>query len=140
MSEATSTGSIVTGAIKEKSAEALVLKLLDGDYQLHLVIKPEAAAKLPEVGKRVSGQVYARARRVDVVTTGGRFIEPVMGRPRRVQGRVIGIDIAANTLTVRAACPMVCLLTANQKADSFAEGMMVSFDVERGATFEPESH
>jgi hypothetical protein len=73
---------------------------------------------------------------VDVITAGGRFIEPVFGRPRRVQGRIIGGDVRGNTLTVLAAVPVTVKLMSNQKAGSFAVGQQVSFDVEPGATFE----
>ena len=37
----------------------------------------------------------AEAKRIDVVTTGGRYVEPVYGRPRRVQGTVIAIEDGA---------------------------------------------
>src|SRR5690606_12854034 len=89
------------------------------------------------VGRRVAGRIYARAKRVDIVRVGGRYIEPVYGRPRRLQGRVVAIDAEANAIAVHCACPIICTLTApGQSAEQFTLGQLVSFDVERGARFE----
>jgi len=84
----------------------------------------------------VTGTIFCRAKRVDVVPSGGRFIEPVYGRPRRLQGRISEINPKANTITVDAGCPFVCEVTVGQKAPSFQVDQLVSFDVERGARFE----
>jgi len=65
-------------------------------------------------------------------------LEPVYGRPRRIQGRVVDRDPAANNLTVRAAVPLVCELVAGQRAADFPIGTLVSFDVEPGAWYELE--
>ena len=133
MAQATQTGSTVTGTLSEVRDELIVLVLPGSDYRLHL-----AAANPPgTAGKRISGRIFARAKRVDVIRSGGRYIEPLFGRPRRVQGRIIETDPAANTITVQAACAVTCELTMNQTASQFKPGQMVSFDVERGARFEP---
>jgi hypothetical protein len=104
-------------------------------YELHLVpTVPLSTA----VGKRVVGTIHVQARRIDMVETGGRFIEPVYGRPRRVQGIVVQVDAAAGTLTVDAAVPMVCKTDGRQKPSDFEVGQFVSMDVQDGATFTPE--
>jgi hypothetical protein len=93
-----------------------------------------------KVGGRVAGRIEANARRVDVAAghRGGAYIEPVFGRPRRLQGRILAADSAANTITVHCACPFVCRLTdPRQLAEDFQVGAMVMFDVERGARFQP---
>ena len=110
-----------------------VLSLPDTDYRLHLVMDPAPAV----TQGRIRGSIHAQARRVDVVNTGGIFIEPVIGRPRRLQGRIIDRDAAANTITVKAVAPFICKLDSLQKAEQFPVGALVSFDVERGARFEP---
>ena len=133
MSEAVTAGPIATGRLAENSPEKLVLAIPGSDYRLHLV---PAGAIDAQVNDRISGLIRAKARRVDVISAGGRFIEPVFGRPRRVQGRIIGGDVRANTLTVLASVPVTVSLMPNQKAAQFAVGQMVSFDVEPGATFE----
>ncbi|MEZ6193902.1 MAG: hypothetical protein R3C45_21875 [Phycisphaerales bacterium] len=133
MSEAATAGPIATGVLAEKSPEKLVLAVPGTDYRLHLIPQGGIDAGPNE---RVSGIIRAHARRVDVISAGGRFIEPVFGRPRRVQGRIIGGDPKANTLTVLASVPVTVTLLPNQQAGKFAIGQQVSFDVEPGATFE----
>jgi len=65
-------------------------------------------------------------------------VEPVAGRPRRVQGMVVGID--GDRVVVDAGMPIHCRPTdARQKAADFQPGDFVSFDVHRGATFESRS-
>ncbi|HEX7010784.1 MAG TPA: hypothetical protein VF184_12445 [Phycisphaeraceae bacterium] len=125
----------VTGRLADKSDDRIVLSLPGTDYRLHLVPRGSLEA---QVGQRVTGVIRVKAKRVDVVPSGGRYIEPVFGRPRRVQGRVIGGDVQTNTLHVHAAAPVIAQLMPSQKAANFAVGQLVSFDVERGATFELE--
>jgi hypothetical protein len=84
--------------------------------------------------------IRARCRRIDVVGTGGRYVEPVYGRPRRVQGTVISTDASRNTVVVDAAIPIHCTPTdPRQKATDFQTGQLVSFDVLEGATFAPSA-
>ncbi len=104
-------------------------------YEMHLlpVVSPQT-----EVGKRILGIVRAKARRIDNVQSGGKFVEPVSGRPRRVQGRVIAI--AGDSIVVDAGVPIHIFPTdPRQKASDFQAGMFVGFDVLDGATFE-EKH
>lgn len=116
-------------------AARVVLTFPNTNYRVHLL---PTAAITTEVGKRAIGTIHAKARRADVVTTGGRFVEPVFGRPRRVQGTVLSRDTSKNVLLVHAGFPIHCALTApNQKAADFADGDFVSFDVMDGATFTP---
>jgi hypothetical protein len=102
-------------------------------YDLHLV--PAGTVEC-EAGKRILGTIRVEARRVDNVKTGGRYIEPVMGRPRRVQGTVVAVDAASNTVVVDAGVPVHLALTApGQRADKFVPGTLVGCDVMDGATF-----
>jgi hypothetical protein len=133
MSEAVTAGPIATGVLAEKSPEKLVLAVPGTDYRLQLVPAGQIETGLNE---RISGTIRANARRVDVISAGGRYIEPIFGRPRRVQGRIIGGDPKANTLVVLACVPVTVNLMDHQQAGQFAVGQMVSFDVEPGASFE----
>lgn len=104
-------------------------------YQMHL--RPTAAIRA-EIGKRILGVIRVTARRVDVVDTGGKYVEPVYGRPRRVQGRVLSIDNSARTIVVDASAPIhLALNDARQQASDFTQGDLVSCDVLDGATFTP---
>lgn len=114
----------------------IVISFPNTSYQMHLV--PVGAISTP-VGKRIIGTIRAVARRVDVVETGGKYVEPVYGRPRRVQGRVIGGDDHSRTLIVDAGMPIHCTMTDTRQIPSMIpKGAMVSFDVLDGATFSAE--
>lgn len=126
--------SLTRGELLESSEGFIVLGLPGTDYRLHLVVDQPIAT---EPGKRIDGRIRARARRVDVATSGGRYVEPVFGRPRRVQGRIAAVDPQANSITVHCGCPFICELTANQRASDFPLGAIATFDVERGASFQP---
>lgn len=103
------------------------------NYDLHLV--PSGPVTTP-VGKRLIGRIGAKALRMDVVQTGGRFVEPVYGRPRRVQGTVIAVD--GDAVVVDAGVPIHCEPThPRQKAADFKAGDLVAFDVMEGASFKP---
>lgn len=127
--------SVARGILLDQQQDGIVLGLPGTDYRLHLRVQQPLQVDLHH---RISGVIRTRARRVDLVGTGGRYIEPVEGRPRRLQGTITAVDPAANTITVRCSgCPFVCLLMAGQKAAGFSTGALVGFDVERGAMFDP---
>jgi hypothetical protein len=126
---------LAQGKLLGQSPGMLVLGLPGTDYQLHLAVKQEVK---PGIGGQVQGRILARAKRVDKVRAGGRYVEPVYGRPRRVQGTVMDRNPQRNSLTVHCGCAIECFLTdSRQQAAQFALGDLVSFDVERGAAFEP---
>ncbi len=117
----------------------VVLSFPNTSYRMRLVPAAGAEALADRVGKTVIGRITAKARRIDKVGAGGRYIEPISGRPRRVQGSVIAVDAPKNTITVNAGAPITCAVTdQRQKASDFEAGDFVSFDVERGAVFTPE--
>lgn len=111
----------------------IVVSFPNTSYQTHLVpTGPIRAA----VGKRIVGVVRVKTRRVDSVVTGGRYVEPVYGKPRRVQGTVVGTDASANTITINAGIPMVCEIgDARQNAAQFKPGDLVTFDLPGEAVF-----
>jgi hypothetical protein len=124
----------VTGHVEELSDDRLVLDIPHTDYRLHLALSQPLEAS---VGDKITGTIHAKAKRVDPIRSGGRFIEPNYGRPRRAQGRIVGGDPQANTLYVHCGGgPVIATLMPSQQATDFAIGQMVLFDVERGAVFE----
>ena len=137
MDAATNPPGLARGLLVEIAEGSIGLNLPGTDYRLHLLV--DAPVKGGELNKPIDGRILARAKRVDIVHTGGRYIEPVYGRPRRIQGRVIATDQEANTITVNCGTPFVCYLTADQKPRDFEIGSLVSFDIERGAQFEPRN-
>ncbi len=114
----------------------IVIEFPNSSYQMHLI--PKGPITTP-IGKRIIGTIRATARRIDLVETGGKYVEPVFGHPRRVQGSVIGADHRSRVLVVDAGMPIHCTMTdARQDPSQFAPGDMVSFDVMDGATFSAE--
>ncbi|MFI4915730.1 MAG: hypothetical protein ACIAS6_04395 [Phycisphaerales bacterium JB060] len=104
-------------------------------YDLHLL--PTSPVKA-EPGDKVFGTIQARARRIDPVPSGGMYVEPVIGRPRRVQGRIVGHG--SDTIIVDAGVPFHCTLTDDrQHAQDFKVGDMVTFAVLDGASFTPKA-
>lgn len=126
------------GVLSEKSPGHMILDVPESSYEIHLITEGEVPG---EVGKKIRGVIHAQARRIDKVKTGGRYVEPVMGRPRRVQGVVIATEPAEDTVTVRVhdCVAIVCRTNGQQRAAQFEVGDFVSFDVLRGATFEPRA-
>jgi hypothetical protein len=111
----------------------VVLTFPNTSYEMHLV--PSGDVRTP-LGKRIIGTIRARARRIDVVESGGRYVEPVYGRPRRVQGSVLAVD--SDAVVVDAGVPIRCTPTdPRQKPADFSPGQFVSFDVLDGAIFTP---
>lgn len=110
------------------------LALPNTSYSLHL--QPTGALPSGErIGKRLVGTIRAKARRIDVVGTGGRYVEPVFGRPRRVQGTVI--RTTGDAVIVDAGVPIHCTpQDPRQKVGDFQPGQFVSFDVLDGATID----
>lgn len=101
------------------------------NYELHLVPSGEVRAG---AGALVHGTIHAQARRIDRVGGGGRFIEPVVGRPRRVQGSVVVVE--GDAVVVNAGVPIHCVPTdPRQRASGFEPGEFVGFDVMEGAEF-----
>lgn len=113
-----------------------VIAFPNTSYELHLEHAPGAAGAAGAApGSRVVGIIRAEANRIDVVRSGGRYVEPVAGRPRRVQGMVVAVE--GDRVVVDAGMPIHCRPTdPRQKAADFQPGDFVSFDVHRGATFE----
>ena len=103
-------------------------------YSLHLL--PVGAMPAGDrIGKRLVGTVRAKARRIDVVGTGGRYIEPVFGRPRRAQGTIV--RVTSDAIVVDAGVPITCSpQDARQKPSDFEVGQFVTFAVLDGATID----
>lgn len=113
--------------------DSVTLAIPGTDYRLTLAVYQTPTT---QIGKRIIGTIHAKARRIDVVRTGGRYIEPIQGTPRRIQGQIVAADTGQNTVTVHAAAPFVCKITdPRQRADQFKEGDFVAFDVSPGTSF-----
>ena len=134
MSESTAirNPNLVTGVLEEAAEDRIVLSVPETSYRISLsVYKPVSTP----VGKRLSGTIRAQAMRIDTVKTGGRFIDPVFGRPRRVQGVITAIDASERTVTINAGVPVVCKTDVRQNPNDFSIGDFVACSVQPGASF-----
>lgn len=125
---------LARGVLAAAAPDRITFGIPGTDYQLHLAVRGPLGT---HAGKRLVGTIRVQARRADVVKTGGRFIEPVMGRPRRIQGEVAAVDPTARAIIVRSVVPVVAALDAHQSPDMFRIGDLVAFDAAPGAAFEP---
>ena len=112
-----------------------VISFPNTSYRVHLEPVGEITVR---PGKTIVGTIHARAKRIDTCATGGRFIDPVFGRPRRVQGSIVAIE--GDAVVVNAGVPIHCEPTdPRQKASDFEVGQFVSMGIEAGASFEEAS-
>ena len=104
------------------------------DYRLSLIPAAPIAA---QVGKRVRGRIEGRALRLHIAAAGGRFIEPLAGAPRIVQGTVAAVDAAGRRLLLDVCVPIWITLDGDRSTDAFTIGTLVNFYMESGARFTP---
>ncbi len=124
----------VTGVLDAVDGDVMFLRVPESSYRIQLQV---TATPATPVGKRITGLIHVQARRIDKVGTGGRYVEPVEGRPRRVQGSVIAVDPTDRTITVNAGVPIVCRTDERQTPADFEVGDFVTMGVNAGATFTP---
>src|SRR5690625_1926055 len=108
---------VAAGFLQGKTAEQIVLDIPHTDYESYLKPVNEIVA---DSGEWIRGIIHLDARKVDVIRAGGRFVEPVYGRPRRAQGVIIGGDVSKNQVFINAGAPMVVNLIDSQKTADFA--------------------
>ncbi len=138
MSETTASGKtdnvgVADGVLREARGERIVLARPGTNYRIELI--PTAPVEL-KPGAKIRGEIRVQAARIDVIATGGKFIEPVEGPPRRVAGRIIDVDENANLLVVNAGpFPVVVTPHKLQRASQFAIDQLVTMGVSPGAEF-----
>jgi hypothetical protein len=125
---------LARGILTASNSSHIILSIPNTSYELHLI---STAPITTPIGKRLIGKINLKARRIDTVGTGGQYVEPVMGRPRRVQGTVIRTENGA--VVIDAGVPIHATPTdPRQSVDQFQPNQFVSFDAEPGATFTPQ--
>lgn len=113
------------------------LRFPNTSYQISLIPEGEVVGT---PGKRIEGTIHARAARIDRVNAGGRYIEPVLGTPRRVQGRVITVNAETGEVVISAGVPVHLTPTdKRQKAADYEPGDFITCGVLSGATFRQKS-
>lgn len=114
----------------------IIWRPLDTSYEHHLEFSGHLSA---EVGRHLSGRIRVRARKVYAVSSGGNFVQPILGTPRIIQGRILALE--GNTLFVKAGAVFAIELptekdTIDLGAGSLAVSAMVNVVAWPGAAFE----
>jgi hypothetical protein len=122
--------SIARLRFRESRGELNILEVPGTDYELHL---KGSLAVAP--GTVLRGEIHASALRMHRSDAGGRFIEPVYGPPRIVQGTVLAVDRAANRVLLDLTVPAWITIHAGNAIDDFHEGELWNCYVESGTRF-----
>jgi len=122
--------------VLEAGDDQVIVGLPGTNYRLYL--RPTAKVQ-PPANMRVKGMIRCPVWKVDFISAGGAFVEPVYGRPRRVQGRVITAIPELNAVAVDVwDTPIIGLLPERWQASEIASGTRVGLDVKPGSEFQPE--
>ncbi|MAT80763.1 MAG: hypothetical protein CMJ29_03845 [Phycisphaerae bacterium] len=124
-------------ALLESAKDHLVVLSPPGNsYEVHLAVDSPLAES--SIGHRITGTAHARALRVHRASGGGAFIEPIVGEPRIVAGRVLARNDDGRIL-VKSAIPLLIELENESDMDHCVPGEFINFHVESGVTFHPST-
>jgi hypothetical protein len=98
------------------------------NYRNAFGVKSSPGATGIKPGERISATIHAPAWKVDRVELGGNYVEPLFGRPRRMQGTILSVNSAANELTVQVGYEVTVRLPAKYKAADYKPGERVGWD------------
>jgi len=116
-----STGLAGKGRITRIEKGLVVFAPANTNYALHLEAPASVhVAHTPPSHKHVLGIVKVKARKVYSVMSGGNFIQPILGTPRIIQGRVRSLD--AGTLIVQAGAMFQVELPTGEDAIDLHNG------------------
>ena len=122
--------------IREVDDDRLVLAPGGNSYELSLVPTAPIGA---EVGQRITGRITAEALKIHPAEGGGIFIEPIIGQPRIVAGRVIEVDAREGQVVIDSVVPMTLSLSSEDDLQHCLEGRFINCHVRSGAAFTPSS-
>src|SRR5207249_3707350 len=104
--------------IVESVAEGLItLRAPGSNYRNSFLFNGDPTSL--SAGQRVGGAILAPAWKVDNVDLGGNYVEPLYGRPRRMQGAILSINPTANELTVQVGYEVTVKLPDRYKASEY---------------------
>jgi len=146
VTEAAPVREIASFILEEPPTEDSVTLGVHGTDYLVMLTPSVAPADFPEPAsrrnRRIRGTVEGKALKMHRADAGGRFIEPVHGQPRIVQGTVSRVDAANDRLLMDIVVPMwITVETAvtGQRASDFQSGDLLNFYLESGTRFVPEA-
>lgn len=145
MTEAASVQEIASFILEEPpTGGSVVLGVHGTDYLITLTPSVQPAdfpVPASRRNRRIRGTVEGRALKMHRADAGGRFIEPVHGQPRIVQGTVSRVDAANDRLLMDIVVPMWITVeteVTGQSASDFQPGELLNFYLESGTRFVPE--
>lgn len=113
----------------------ITLRVPGSNYRNSFAIHGDPAGI--HAGSRIRGTIHAPAWKVDSVELGGNYVEPLFGRPRRMQGTILAVNTQANELTVQVGYEATVKLPEGCSASSYKPGERVGWDNIEVPTFEP---
>jgi hypothetical protein len=131
-----STDLATRGKILRNENGRTVFHVIDTNYELHLESGEDLSSL---IGQKVVGRVRVKARKVYGVPSGGNFVQPVLGTPRIIQGRVLNVD--QHAITVKAGAIFIVELPTGPDAIDLHHGAigvasLVNIVALPGASFE----
>jgi hypothetical protein len=105
------------GVILRQEEGVVVFRPIDTSYEHHLIAPAGFSA---EVGRNVRAVIRVKARKVYTVMSGGNFVQPILGQPRIIQGRVTALE--GGTLYVKAASLFAVELPTGRDSIDMANG------------------
>jgi hypothetical protein len=121
--------------IVDEVSNGMVTLRVPGTNYRNTFLLQNADAKLA-LEQRVRGTIHAPAWKADHVDLGGNYVEPLFGRPRRMQGTILAVNAATNELTVQVGYEVTVKLPEKYTASSFPVGQRVGWDNIEIPTFE----
>jgi len=122
------------------TADTITLKTPGNNYENTFALSPRAGKTFkPEIGQVISGSIYAPAWKAEAVEMGGNYVEPLLGRPRRMQGTILSQRIESNELTVQVGYPVTVVLPREHyDVARFAVGSRIGWDNIEMPQFAPD--
>lgn len=130
----TTVSDLARGRIQAVRDGRINLALPGTDYVLDLSI---ADSRNFADGQRFKGRIAGQALRMFATAGGGAFIEPAVGEPRIVAGRVLTVDVARRRILIEAVVPMWLDFDDRQPAEQFVVGELVNCYVASGISITP---
>lgn len=140
MLTATHNPALVRGKLQSLGEKSVVLAVDHCDYRLDLALPPQCRSTdlAGKLGARITGTIHAKALRMHQARAGGRFIEPLEGKPRIVQGFVLAVDEPGNRVLLDCGALIWVTPTEGDGVAGIRGGELFNFYVQSGTSFAPE--
>lgn len=125
------------GKIIAMQESAVVFSPANTNYELRLDARRSLGGL--KIGVTIDALIRVSARKIWTVPSGGNFIEPIFGPPRKIQGRVRYLD--EDQMVLHCGVPILVSLPADPSAFDLVRGLvkvggLANVSVLPGGTFE----